>query len=150
MTSVRELTDLPAPDANISSGVLLWAGDTESAFVYECGVSPAIKYCAVLFTGCRWCTAGGPNDEALHRHPLYEFGLKHYTCHEVVDSPTLPRLSTMLDRDGNPHRLHQCRHFVFALKETTAEFVAHSYRMLGVDDTRASAIARAMKAVCPT
>jgi hypothetical protein len=51
-------------------------------------------YSAVLrFDGVTWHHFGAPNDESLHEHPLYPFGLRCYGFWEVVYSiPTDPSL----------------------------------------------------------
>ena len=70
---------------------------------------------------------GGPNDETLNGHPLYEFGLKHYSIHRIENSPWLQEL----ERQNSVHPRHTSAwflngkvHYLIALKEQTIECVA--------------------------
>jgi hypothetical protein len=69
---------------------------------------------------------GGPNDEALNGHPLYEFGLQPYSIHRIDNSPWLQEL----ERQNAVHPLHNRDrflkskvHYLFALKEETIECI---------------------------
>jgi hypothetical protein len=81
---------------------------------------------AAVITFSNWANlkAGGPNDEALGGHPLYEYGLKHYSIHRVENSPWLDEL----ERQNSVHPQHSSGrfraskvHYIFALKEETVE-----------------------------
>jgi hypothetical protein len=51
---------------------------------------------------------GSPNDEALSGHPLYQFGLKHYSVHRIENSPWLQEL----ERRNSIHPMHDRARFV--------------------------------------
>ena len=45
------------------------------------------EYCAVIkFSEISWYHFGGPSDEKLHQHPLYDSGLTFYGFHVVENS----------------------------------------------------------------
>ncbi len=63
---------------------------------WDSGVSPDHpgfdEYCAVIkFTDVDWYHFGEPNDERLHEHPLYEYGLTFYGFHKVEKSKRAKR-----------------------------------------------------------
>lgn len=69
---------------------------------------------------------GGPGDEALKGHPLYKFGLRHFSIHRIDDSPWLHEL----ERQHAVHPQHNAAsflagkvHYVFALKDETIECI---------------------------
>jgi hypothetical protein len=43
----------------------------------------------LVFEGVAHVSLGGPNDEALHSHPLHAAGLRHYQAHEVHNSDVI-------------------------------------------------------------
>jgi hypothetical protein len=42
------------------------------------------------FNGVIKFSLGPPSDERLHEHPLYQFGLRHYSFYEVTGMPNIP------------------------------------------------------------
>ena len=50
------------------------------------------QYALVSFPSASDLKSGGANDEVLHGHPLYGFGLKHYSIHRIENSPWLREL----------------------------------------------------------
>jgi hypothetical protein len=83
-------------------------------------------FAVITFLGSYNVKEGGPNDEALGGHPLYRYGLKHYSIHRVENSPWLHEL----ERQNSVHPSHSAErflsgkvHLVFALKEQTIECV---------------------------
>ena len=54
---------------------------------------------------------GGPNDEGLHRHPLWNRGLEYYAPHVVENSARIARESDL-------------RHYVFTFQDETLECLA--------------------------
>ena len=82
---------------------------------------------AVLRLLCSDMKIGGPNDETLNGHPLYIFGLKHYSIHRIENSPWLHEL----ERQSSVHPRHLSErflrgkvHYLLALKEETIECIA--------------------------
>ena len=87
---------------------------------------------AVLRLSCSDMKMGGPNDETLSGHPLYKFGLKHYSIHRIENSPWLHEL----ERQNSVHPRHTSAwflsgkvHYVLALKEETIECIATESRV---------------------
>jgi len=94
--------------------------------------TPVDAVALLRFDRCLHLATNGPNDEALHRHRYFSFGLKHYTIQEILHSPWIPELSAKLDRDGREDRWPEARHFVLALKENTVDVAADSVTVIGV------------------
>jgi hypothetical protein len=111
--------DWPPPDTVTSA--VVWAGPSGLMVGYGTGEG---KAAVITFPNWSDVKAGGPNDEALGGHPLYEYGLKHYSIHRVENSPWLDEL----DRQNSAHPQHSSArfraskvHYIFALKEETVE-----------------------------
>ena len=84
------------------------------------------SFAVITFPLCFDVRAGGPNDETLHGHSLYRYGLKHYSVHRIEQSPWLQEL----ERQNAVHPLHSKGsfmkdkvHYLFALKEETVECI---------------------------
>ena len=89
-------------------------------------VVPGRAVALLRFEGVLQFRLGYPNDEALHGHPLYEFGLRHYECYQVEDSPLVAEIE-------NQNRIHPAfrpgmystfRHWIVAFHDETLEVVA--------------------------
>jgi hypothetical protein len=101
-------------------------------------------FAVISFGGRCDIKVGGPNDEALDGHPLYRYGLKHYSIHRVDNSPWLHDL----ERQNSAHPAHNAErflsgmaHYVFALKEQTVECVVHeSETKVEVFESRRAAV----------
>lgn len=148
-TRVVELRDLPPADPNCASVVPIICGRAVYAvyLVASGGESDDGPYAVVAFDGCRSFLGGGPNDEALHRHPLFEHGVMHYAIQEIVDSPWVEERARLLHKDGDPGFFGDGqRHFLFALKEDSFECMANGYSLLGVypsyGEARSAVLAR--------
>jgi hypothetical protein len=132
---IIELTDLPRADPNLATVVPIACGSQVYA-VYQVASddwSDEGPCAAVAFDRCRTFLGTGPNDEALHNHPLFKYGLRHYAIQEVVDSPWVEERARLLHKDSAPHLFGDGqRHFVFALKENSFECTAESYSLLGM------------------
>lgn len=61
-----------------------WDGTT--ATVVDPNESTVRRLSWVVFAGVSHVSLGGPNDEALSGHPLYDAGLRHYQAHDVHNS----------------------------------------------------------------
>lgn len=135
-----ELFDLPKVEPNLQ-GVevvalrgrlfaLYWRGALRDS---EVGEPHGVV--VVEFRNWHWFAGGGPNDEALHNHPLARYGLRYYTLQWIFDSPAIAPLLDTLHRDGPdrpPGYLAGLRHYVFAYKEGTFECIARGYHLTGV------------------
>lgn len=133
---IRELTDLPqqctgAPMPIILAtenglGLAFWLAGDDDAFA-------VIEFDRVLAH-----YFGGPNDEALRGHPLYERGLGHYGVYEVLASSWLRTMERMNRVHGshNPSTFEGYRHFIFSFKETPFECLAKGISGVQIfDDT---------------
>jgi hypothetical protein len=121
------------------------------ALVYESngpGWPDADSWAVILFTGCWEHRSGGPNDEALRRHPLTSLGLQPYTLQEVVDSPWRVERGRISDKDGDPLRmLGRTRHFIAALKMGMFECLARHVQTLGTFSSLPRAVDAALREV---
>ena len=143
--TIVELTDLPACDANISAASTLTIGST--AFVAYDTDESRVGSALLRFRGCLRLVAGGPNDEAFGNHPYYAHGLQHYALQEVVGSPWIREVSSILDRHGDKNRWSECRQFVLALKEDCIDVAAESAELVDVYQSHASALQAAARIV---
>lgn len=83
----------------------------------------------VYFPSFTAFTFGGPNDEALHGHPLHERGLEPYGAFEVKRSSwvaSLERVNSVHDHH-DPRAYARLRHFVFTFHDTPLECVAQAF-----------------------
>ncbi len=109
---LEEWTDPPPMDsgAPLPSAVSL---GRSLLLAYVCG-GPPVKdvYSAILrFDEVSEHYLGPPNDEAVHLHPLYGVGLRHYSFFEVL---------------GSPKAVAPLRHWILTFHGETAEIVAQS------------------------
>lgn len=65
----------------------------------------------VTFSDVAWHRSGDPNEDTLHAHPLYAFGLRYYTPAEIID----------------PKSAHWSRHFFFPFHDSSVEVAARDY-----------------------
>ena len=127
---VRELSDLPVQDVGAPDPVVFinslrsvlryWTSDDQFALV---AFSP-------------WALSiGGPNDEALHGHPLDERGLESYRNYEVTHSPWI----AALEQANRVHGAHRpamyagLRHVIMTFHDGLIEFVTRDYESEIVD-----------------
>lgn len=135
---VIKIIDLPECDPNISHSWVLAKGRNVVVIYDSKGTDwpDSDSWAVVRFDRCLTYQGGGPNDEALHNHPLYPSGLTFYSLQEVLDSPWLRAQATIADKSGDPSRLMQGqRHFAFAFKEELFECIAMSYSLVGLFDS---------------
>jgi hypothetical protein len=84
----------------------------------------------IEFTGVHSVLFGGPNDEALHGHPLHGRGLEPYAIHEVYGSHWISEA----ERINSVHPYHQpgwhgtLRHFLITFHDETLECLARDLR----------------------
>jgi hypothetical protein len=116
---IEVIEDWPPPDT--VTPAVVWAGPSVLMVVYGTGEGEAA---VVSFSNWVDVKVGGPNDEAFSGHPLYKYGLRHYSIHRVENSPWLDEL----ERQNSVHPLHSSErfreskvHYIFALKEETVE-----------------------------
>lgn len=146
---VKELSDLPSPSTyGEETGVFHASG--RALVIYE--ISELAKSqgyaheCALVeFFGCRRVLTGGPNDEALGRHPAAKWGLHFYSIQEIVDSPMIAEQERTLHKDGKVGLHPRFRHFVLAMKEDTVDVFAKDYRLVGMFPNRPSAMTAAVE-----
>ncbi len=84
------------------------------------------QYALISFNSATNVKVGGPNDEALHGHPLYSCGLKHYAIHRIEGSPWLEELegqNAVHSQHDRQRFLQNKVHYLFALKEETVECI---------------------------
>lgn len=97
---------------------------------YVTVVSPADEnpslFVVIELWGCHDVRLGGPNDEALHGHPLYGKGLAGYQAHEVLNSAWIEEAikvnSVHPQHSDTPFR--QLHHYVLLFHDEMAEALA--------------------------
>ena len=89
----------------------------------------------IRFEGLLHYEMGYPNDEALHAHPLYRFGLRPYGFYVVENSPLIAEL----DRRNEVQKRHvagsylkRFRHWVITFHDETLEVVARNAQVVGI------------------
>lgn len=127
--SVVELAELPRAASCCADALAIWSGSV--AYVSYEVHSPEGRFALLRFDGTRLVVGPGPNDEAFHNHPLYQFGLQHYAIQELRHSPWIPELHGILHKDGVRPARSDLRHFVLALKECSVDVIAESVRVVG-------------------
>lgn len=105
------------------------------------------KFAVITFHGAWNVKDGGPNDEALNGHPLYQYGLKHYSIHRIENSPWLRELecqNSIHPQHNTERYLSGKAHFLFALKEQTVECIVRERAGIDVEvfDSRREAVER--------
>jgi hypothetical protein len=134
--------DWPPPDTVESALLILDASKVMVGYGTGDG-----EFAVVTFRGGCDIKEGGPNDETLSGHPLYRYGLKHYSIHRIENSPWLQDL----ERQNSVHPAHSPErflsgkvHFVFALKEQTVECLVRESAGVQVEvfESRRAAVAR--------
>ena len=129
---VVELTDMPKPDAGAPVPTI--TGD-EHCIVVGYYTSSG-QWAIVRFDSVSTHAFGSPNDEAIHGHPLFEYGLKPYDCYEVKPSPWLNQLEIA----NRVHSRHDPKwfmsgehHYIIAFHDTLFECIAERYESSVID-----------------
>ena len=97
------------------------------------------------FSGCHAVRIGGPNDEALHGHPLYDKGLDGYRPHLVHNSDWIAQQEAINSvherhRGGWHERLN---HYFFVFHDEMFEALARSVDVRSVRATMAECLSSA-------
>lgn len=125
------LDDLPP--CNPGSPEPMVVGDGRSVRLsYITDLPPDTRRITVTFTGVDSMTFGGPSDETLHGHRLWDKGLELYFWHEVIASRWI---ETRAHEDAvhDQHRpavFARLRHFIVTFHDETFECLARDV-MLG-------------------
>ena len=85
----------------------------------------------ICFEGVSIHSLGGPNDETLHGHPLWEAGLRQYSAFIIENSPLIESLERMnsVHPFHKPERFLDLRHYIFTFHDSTFECVARSFSL---------------------
>jgi hypothetical protein len=83
----------------------------------------------VDFESCYAAKLGGPNDEVLNGHPLYDKGLAPYSAQRVVNSRWLAELEEInrVHRQYRASMWRDCKHFIFWFHDSVFECIAESF-----------------------
>ena len=81
----------------------------------------------VAFDEVAHVSLGGPNDEALTGHPLYEAGLRHYQAHEVHNSVLIAEMESRNRVHPRPEAFESLRHLVITFHDETFDCVCRSW-----------------------
>jgi hypothetical protein len=131
---VQELTDFPLQDVGAPLP-LVFATEQSFALVYYLNGRPE-RFALVEFESVLAHYFGGPNDEALGGHPLYERGLGRYGVYEVLNSSWLRTMERMnrVHPSHSPAMFEDYRHFIFTFHDTPLELLAKGVRDVTIFD----------------
>jgi hypothetical protein len=109
------------PEPNVPEPLLI-ESELECYLVYN---NRSGERVAIRFLRCSVTQFGYPNDEALGGHRLYNKGLQHYGCYEVIDSEWIAGFQCR-NKVVYPERdiMQKARHFIFSFHDSTFECVA--------------------------
>ncbi len=74
---------------------------------------------------------GGPNDEVLHGHPLFDHGLEAYEAHEIVNSSWIAieeKINSVHQR-YEPEFWKLLKHYAFTFHDEMFECIARNYKI---------------------
>ncbi len=112
-------------------------GDGTRVEVADPGDPTPVDLLEFTFEGCRAIRFGGPNDEALNGHPLFERGLAGYGPHIVGNSAWIAEQEAI--NSVHPHHRggwHELlSHYFFAFHDEVFEAVAKSVAVKSVRST---------------
>jgi hypothetical protein len=139
---VVELTDLPLPESGATSAKVL-ATEWRLVIGYYVAPGDSNRVAFLDFDSPRDHMFGGPNDEAMRRHPLCARGLEYYSIHEIIDSSWIRARARINDLSVDPEvetidakLLRGKRHFIFAFHDSTFECIAGGVGDMQVFDDR--------------
>jgi hypothetical protein len=83
----------------------------------------------VSFESARTHSLGGPSEETLHGHPLWDNGLRHYGAFRIENSPLIQYLQRIdsVHPHHNPEVFKSLNHYILPMHDTTFECVARSF-----------------------
>ena len=110
-------------------------------------VSPADEapslFVVIELRGCAEIRFGGPNDEALHGHPLHGRGLAGYRAHEVVNSAWIE--DAIKVNSVHPHHsdapFRQLHHYALLFHDEMLEALARGIESRVVEGTMRAVLA---------
>ncbi|HEX4142582.1 MAG TPA: hypothetical protein VHY91_03455 [Pirellulales bacterium] len=146
------------PEPGVSGGRLLQS--ESAAFLFFNAVAHSandkLGTAVVEFQRCTQTTFGGPNDEALPEHPLYNKGLRYYGVFEVLNSSwaieTMARARKsaqriLRDRFEDAYKDHDwsTRHFIFTFHDSTFECLARDLQVTIHNEPRGHALNKVLQ-----
>lgn len=83
----------------------------------------------IEFTGCIKSSFGLPNNEILHGHPYYSFGLRSYGFYELENSDLLMQIIEMqsVHAEFNPEKWKFYKHYVITFHDELFECIARKF-----------------------
>lgn len=83
----------------------------------------------IIFEGVAHVSLGGANDEALHGHPLYAAGLRHYQAHEIHSSQLVAEMErrNRVHPHHRPEAFRSLRHLIITFHDETFDCVCRSW-----------------------
>jgi hypothetical protein len=121
--------EIDAPAMNGGAPAPEIAATDNSLVLTYYGPDPRKGRVRIAFNRPRVHYFGPPNDEALHGHPLWAFGLRHYGTFEVLNSRWIDELRNM----NRVHPRHVdalfdgLRHYIWTFKDGTFECLARGF-----------------------
>lgn len=103
----------------------------------------------VVFAGVAHVSLGGPNDEALSGHPLFDAGLRRYEVHEVHNSELIVSMErrNRVHPNHRPEKFASLRHLIITFHDETFDCVCRSWSAGTVDAAFGDAMAMAFAAL---
>lgn len=85
----------------------------------------------VTFKRCMLYKFGFPDDEALHSHPFYKFGLEPYSAHYLEKSPWIDEFIKMESKHPSfkPDKFNGLKHYIFTFHDSTFECIAMDFSL---------------------
>lgn len=147
---------LPHVVSNGSSAVLICHAavrDPDWGGSYVRIVSPSDsapdRFMIIRFTGCNSIRFGGPNDEAMHGHPLSSRGLEPYSAHQIHNSTWTEEARQI--NSVHPHHSDESykrlTHYFLAFHDDTFEALARSLDVEVVDGVLGRLLAEAAQSL---
>jgi hypothetical protein len=90
---IERWAEPPEMDPEATRPELYFSGDLYSSYYLpDSGVMGSEQIAVLRFHGVLHFGMGHPNDEVLHGHPLYQYGLHHYGFFRVLNSPLIAEI----------------------------------------------------------
>mgnify|MGYP003636804497 CR=1 FL=1 len=113
--------------------LIYYSQDDDSSYYgeYPASINRRVNgICAIItFEFCRIYKFGSPNDETLHGHPLYKYGLKHYSAFSIKNSPWINEVQQInkVHSSHNSKMFEKDRHYIWTFQDSTFECISENY-----------------------
>lgn len=143
--TIAQLADLPACSADMTEADVLLIGTTAFVAYSVAGSGATGQAALVRFTSICHAVARGPSAGVFTSHPYFSNGLKDSGVQEVVSSPWIEAISSILNSEAGGESPPGIRHFVLGLKESTVDILCRGYELVGLFPSRGAALRAAVE-----